>query len=786
MNRSPSNAINEGDITQPQKEKLITSISYILSTPSTANAYYDNIISLLNEMNISFSSYLKMCIALLSRHSKHINDLQLISGYLVLMKNFSKIFAEFDESQLSKQILTISKHLGYEKIEQNTVLMRLGDKGIKAYIMLSGNVDVIIKTAKKMTITSKSYLYYIANIIRYKEYGILNAVINDNFITYPIEIINDITDEPASLYTLNTKNQSMVHSDQLKRYKASTLLEMLPNENCDDSSTNGTKKKDSLNNVTTADYVNRINLCLSVSQNEHHYNEYSPDDLGPIELIIYSYLKVASLTTGALFGEIALSNPDALRTATILATSECHFGTLNKTSYNESLKKCKEKIYRSTLSFIYSNKLFSNIKLGILGRKYFNYFSAKKITKGEYLYNEGTKVNSLYLLREGEYEISIRASLRELARIIKMCYSKIRNATAKINSIEKSERAVESEIKENLKLSKVYNDKQIIKVSCINAPDIIGLSDIVDKEGNAMFSIECKSVKGDVLELSNVFYTEMKLKEYSIEPNEKVLEEKKYKIMIERLNSIRNSKLITYSHFMRNTINVERMIETEKQKSRAMKRKISAKKTVINARDVKLTKDKEKNRGRTVSKPSTRNVFVPPKKKNTTIEVPIYSNKKKNVINKSIESKNSFNPYSFSEETIKYINTMNNYDSHPFFYRMERSSNRTITSFETSKPSKSLYLNDLALEKLEPKRRILLLNTLSEPYTERKKLKISLQKKKISFISNSVLPIHEVPKTDRSVKRARTEAIETHERSNKVESCQYLQYTLSKIKNQFN
>ena len=56
MNRSPSNAINEGDITQPQKEKLITSISYILSTPSTANAYYDNIISLLNEMNISFSS----------------------------------------------------------------------------------------------------------------------------------------------------------------------------------------------------------------------------------------------------------------------------------------------------------------------------------------------------------------------------------------------------------------------------------------------------------------------------------------------------------------------------------------------------------------------------------------------------------------------------------------------------------------------------------------------------------------------------------------------------------
>lgn len=781
MNRS--NTISESDITQVQKEKLISSISYILSTPSTSNAYYDNIISLLNEMNITLTSYLKMCITLLSRHSKHMNDLLLISGYLVLMKNFTKLFSEFDESQLTKQIQTISKHLNYEKIEQNTVLMRLGEKGIKAYIMLSGNVDVIIKTAKKMKITERNFLYYIANIIRYKEYGLLSSVINDNFLIYPIEIINDITDDGVSFYTLNTKNQSFHNRDKIKTFKASTLLEMLQNENSE--GTPQSKKKDNINNVSTAEYVNRINVCVNVSQNEHHYDEYSPDDLGPIELIIYSYLKVASLTTGALFGEIALSNPDALRTATILATSECHFGTLNKTSYNESLKQCKEKIYRSTLSFIYSNKLFSKIKLGILGRKYLNYFSSKKVTKGEFIYIEGSKVNSLFLLREGEYEISIRTSLRELARIMKMFYSKFgNNAQSKINSIEKSERAIESEIKENKKLAKVYNDKHLIKVSCINAPDIIGLSDIVDKEGIAMFSIECKSPKGEVLELGNVFYTEMKSKEYSVEPNEKIIEEKKFKIMIERLNSIRNSKLITYSHFMRDTINVELMIEKEKQKNNAMKRKISANKTVINARDVKLTKEKEKNknRGKTLSKPSSRNIFVRPKKKNTTIEVPLFVKKKvQNVINKSIESKNSFNPYSFSEETIKYINTINNYDSHPFFYR---TSNRTVTSFETSKPSKSLFLNDLALEKLEPKRRILLLNTLSEPYTQREKSKISLQKKKLSFISKTVLPIQPVPHTDRTVKRAKTEAIETE--NAKGQSCKYLQYTLNKIKQYFN
>ena len=44
-----------------------------------------------------------------------------------------------------------------------------------------------------MKVLEKDYLYYISNLIRWKEYGLVNIVINDNFPIFPLEIIDDIT-----------------------------------------------------------------------------------------------------------------------------------------------------------------------------------------------------------------------------------------------------------------------------------------------------------------------------------------------------------------------------------------------------------------------------------------------------------------------------------------------------------------------------------------------------------------------------------------------------------------
>ena len=46
------------------------------------------------------------------------------------------------------------------------------------------------------------------------------------------------------------------------------------------------------------------------------------------------YMEVVTLGVGSLFGEMALNDTNALRKATIITTSDCHFSVLNKKTFN--------------------------------------------------------------------------------------------------------------------------------------------------------------------------------------------------------------------------------------------------------------------------------------------------------------------------------------------------------------------------------------------------------------------------------------------------------------------
>ena len=39
-----------------------------------------------------------------------------------------------------------------------------------------------------MNVTKNDYLFYLANLLKYSEYGLLNEAINENFSTFPLEI----------------------------------------------------------------------------------------------------------------------------------------------------------------------------------------------------------------------------------------------------------------------------------------------------------------------------------------------------------------------------------------------------------------------------------------------------------------------------------------------------------------------------------------------------------------------------------------------------------------------
>ena len=176
-----------------QKTKLIPKLESLLSKPCSQYGYSADILSALEELSITQNDFFQICLSCLSKTARKKEETNLIFGYLYLMNDFVNMLNKNNGTHVFEDLQLIAQNLGYEKLPESHILMRLGEKGKKAYITLNGNIDILIKTSKEMKVLEKDYLYYIANLIRWKEYGLVNIVINDNFPIFPLEIIDDIT-----------------------------------------------------------------------------------------------------------------------------------------------------------------------------------------------------------------------------------------------------------------------------------------------------------------------------------------------------------------------------------------------------------------------------------------------------------------------------------------------------------------------------------------------------------------------------------------------------------------
>ena len=163
-----------------------------------------------------------------------------------------------------------------------------------------------------------------------------------------------------------------------------------------------------------------------------------------------------------------------------------------------------------------------------------------------------------------------------------------------IDMLTQSQRAILNEIKENTQLHKIMYTTHVIHLSTAECPNVVGLSDFINN-GKYAFSVECKSAKGEYMVLKNVFYKDMRMKEYTIEENEIEFVEQKIKMIIDRMNNIRNSKLQAFLDSKKFAFDLGSEIENDIQKNNALKRKKDTQKTIINAKEIKLNTNTNMN-----------------------------------------------------------------------------------------------------------------------------------------------------------------------------------------------
>jgi hypothetical protein len=118
----------------------------LFSHPPSNFGYKSDIEMMMNELSLKKEQLFRMVITSLSRSTRTKPEIKVIASYLFLMQDFIKLLKakspEQKENLLLKDLLTLAEKIDYEKSQKNTVLMRYGEKGSSAFIILDGKVDV--------------------------------------------------------------------------------------------------------------------------------------------------------------------------------------------------------------------------------------------------------------------------------------------------------------------------------------------------------------------------------------------------------------------------------------------------------------------------------------------------------------------------------------------------------------------------------------------------------------------------------------------------------------------
>ena len=637
-----------------QKEALENGITRIFSSPPSHLGYKNDIESLLNELGIKMEELLYLTISSLSKVARTTNEIKIIASYLYLMPDIIKLIKGKDlkkkEQHILKDIINLSESMTYEKYQKNFILMKFGDIGSTAYVILDGQVDVLIKSFKNINISKFDYLFYLATLLKYSEFGLLNEAINENFSIFPLQIYNDTNQIHFNLSSskehikiekknnnnnpINQKYQILSNKNEPTSLEQHSKINIIENNNKNDDSNNNSNNnkyndnsnsnnknfssnslfklneenkeikefkkvyKISISNLMEMfnlkmeekknlmfcnlnDYVNRIELIPddyknyikkiylkknkysnqkeikkdNKKENNKDNNEDNEEDFNNIfNFKIFSYSKVTSLGKGTLFGEIALSDANSLRTGTIITSSDCHCSILNKKTFDHCLKRGAEKYLKELLNFFIELPIFNGIAENVFYHKYYTFLSKKNMLRGKDIITQGEKPENIIILQTGSYGLTTRISMFDLTKLIyhfiklnlnnrnlnDIFDEEIRKYKRLLKKISKIMNEAKSMMNENLKFKKFYISEVFIRVTDITCPDIVGSKEYIDENGLYAFTIETKSPENIIYILENKIYSELQ-KNVIVKKNQKELLEKKLNVMIQRLLIIRNS-----------------------------------------------------------------------------------------------------------------------------------------------------------------------------------------------------------------------------------------------------
>ena len=142
-----------------------------------------------------------------------------------------------------------------------------------------------------------------------------------------------------------------------------------------------------------------------ISQIKIEYNELNRDKFENL------LEHVVTMREGKGFGELALKREKVdRRAATIQCLEDCHLAVISKENYQRQVQKIDQRKLRKLIDFFKSIPFLSKNSQTYLIKLHYN-FEQRNFIRNQLLYQEGEPIKYIYLIKEGEFEVTRKIKL---------------------------------------------------------------------------------------------------------------------------------------------------------------------------------------------------------------------------------------------------------------------------------------------------------------------------------------------------------------------------------------
>lgn len=294
----------------------------------------------------------------------------------------------------------LSQQLEIQFYPKGDIVYYEGTRGDNIYLLLNGSVDLLKTISHIKQYTMCEYYLHLYALYSQNEVFILDKTIDANRDVFPVNKKKDINNMKHIIDTITILNYAYNGNvDELKQYIIDNKKEL--------TLFNFNTVLDGV--ISVNEFYSHALSMLNESEN-YYYNIYTLNARNRLSqaVHIFTYETVASIKPLEYFGNYSLFNTnDTKRKDTAIFTDHSTVITINKKQYGINIITESKTNKDKEIDYVHQNSFFKYMRKHIFTKLFFPEMDIIECNKGEHLYNETDRINYIYIIKDGTFELTL-------------------------------------------------------------------------------------------------------------------------------------------------------------------------------------------------------------------------------------------------------------------------------------------------------------------------------------------------------------------------------------------